>query len=40
MVYGPGKYTFGDFVKIGIPLSILVGAVTIFLTPFFFPFYV
>ena len=40
MVYGPGKYTFGDFVKIGVPLSILVGAVTIFLTPLFFPFHV
>jgi len=40
MVYGPGKYSFGDFVKIGVPLSVLVGAVTIFLTPMFFPFYV
>jgi len=40
MVYGPGKYSFGDFVKIGIPLSILVGVVTIFLTPMFFPFHV
>ncbi len=40
MVYGPGGYSFGDFVKIGLPLSIVVGVVTIFLTPFFFPFYV
>lgn len=40
MVYGPGKYTFGDFVKIGVPLSILVGAITILLTLFFFPFHV
>lgn len=40
MVYGPGKYSFGDFVKIGIPLSILVGVITVFLTPVFFPFYV
>ena len=40
MVYGPGKYSFGDFVKIGIPLSILVGVITVFLTPFFFPFHV
>ncbi len=39
MVYGPGKYSFGDFVKIGIPLSILVGVITVFLTPVFFPFY-
>lgn len=40
MVYGPGKYSFGDFVKIGIPLSVLVGVITIFLTPLFFPFHV
>ncbi len=38
MVYGPGEYKFGDFIKIGVPLSILVGVVTIFLTPIFFPF--
>ena len=38
MVYGPGKYSFGDFVKIGVPLSVLVGIVTVFLTPVFFPF--
>ncbi len=40
MVYGPGEYSFGDFVKVGVPLSILVGVITIFLTPLFFPFYV
>ncbi len=39
MVYGPGEYTFADFAKIGIPLSLLVGLVTIFLTPLFFPFH-
>lgn len=38
MVYGPGEYSFGDFVKIGVPLSIVVGAITVFLTPLFFPF--
>ena len=40
MVYGPGKYSFSDFVKIGVPLSILVGGIAIFLTPFFFPFHI
>ena len=40
MVYGPGNYRFGDFVKIGVPLSILVGVITVFLTPVFFPFHV
>ncbi|HEB50857.1 MAG TPA: SLC13 family permease [Desulfobulbus sp.] len=39
MVYGPGEYTFGDFVKIGIPLSLLVGVITIALAPLFFPFH-
>ena len=38
MVYGPGEYSFGDFVKAGVPLSILVGVITIALTPLFFPF--
>ena len=38
MVYGPGEYGFGDFVKAGVPLSILVGVITIILTPIFFPF--
>ena len=39
MVYGPGEYSFGDFVKIGVPLSIVVGAITVLLTPMFFPFH-
>ncbi len=39
MVYRPGQYSFLDFVKTGVPLSILVGAITVFLTPIFFPFH-
>ncbi len=38
MVWGPGGYSFGDFVKIGIPMTLLVGAMTIFLTPMIFSF--
>ena len=38
MVYGPGGYTFLDYVKIGVPLTIVVGIVTIALIPFLFPF--
>ncbi|HEY7885804.1 MAG TPA: SLC13 family permease [Cellvibrionaceae bacterium] len=29
MVYGPGSYRFTDFIKAGIPLSLLVGATTV-----------
>lgn len=33
MVYGPGRYQFMDYVRVGIPLSLLVAIVTIFLIP-------
>lgn len=29
MVYGPGGYRFSDFLKVGIPMNIFVGAVTL-----------
>ncbi len=38
MVYEPGDYSFMDFVKMGVPLTLLVGAVTLLLTPWIFPF--
>ncbi len=38
MVYEPGGYTTWDFVRLGVPLTLLVGAVTIFLAPVAFPF--
>lgn len=38
MVYGPGGYRFGDFVRIGVPLDILVMALCLLLTPLAFPF--
>jgi di/tricarboxylate transporter len=38
MVYGPGGYKFGDYVRLGVPLDILIWIVTIALTPIFFPF--
>lgn len=38
MVYGPGGYRFGDFLRLGIPLKIAVGAVAIILTPWLWPF--
>lgn len=38
MVQGPGEYSFMDFVKMGAPLAILVGVITVWLAPVFFPF--
>jgi len=39
LVIGPGKYRLMDFVKVGVPLLILTGLVTITLTPLLFPFH-
>ena len=38
MVYGPGGYRFSDYVKIGVPLDILIGIVTVVLAPLVWPF--
>jgi di/tricarboxylate transporter len=38
MVYGPGRYRFTDYVRIGVPLDVLVMVVTVGLTPLVFPF--
>ncbi len=38
MVYGPGGYHFVDYLKIGVPLTILVGIVTVILIPWLWPF--
>jgi di/tricarboxylate transporter len=38
MVWGPGEYRFVDFVKLGVPLTILVGIVTMIVVPVVWPF--
>jgi di/tricarboxylate transporter len=38
MVYGPGRYRFTDYVRIGLPLSLLVGLTAIGLIPLVWPF--
>lgn len=38
MIYGPGGYRFGDFLKIGAPLNLLLGVVALVLTPWIWPF--
>lgn len=37
MVYGPGGYTFGDFVRAGLPLQLLLAAAAILLIPWIWP---
>lgn len=38
LVLGPGKYTFSDFVKMGVPFTLLVMVVCVILIPVLFPF--
>ena len=37
MVFGPGKYRFRDFLILGLPLTIIVGLLTIFIAPYLGP---
>ncbi|PRX08583.1 UNVERIFIED_ORG: di/tricarboxylate transporter [Martelella mediterranea] len=37
LVYGAGNYRFGDFLKMGIPMNIIVGLTSVFAIGFFFP---
>jgi len=37
MIYGPGGYTFKDFIRMGIPLDIILAALALLLIPFFWP---
>ncbi|MGP3593246.1 SLC13 family permease [Vagococcus sp. WN89Y] len=38
LVLGPGNYTFSDFVKMGVPFTLLVMVVCVLLIPVLFPF--
>jgi len=39
MVYGAGGYRFNDYLRIGVPMNITIGAVTVILTPLVWPFH-
>ena len=38
MVYGPGGYRFTDYVRLGLPLSLVVGTAVLYAIPRFWPF--
>lgn len=37
LVLGPGQYRFGDFVRVGVPFTLLVMLVSVILVPWLFP---
>jgi len=37
LVYGPGKYRFADFMRCGLPLTVLMVALLVWLVPVFWP---
>ena len=37
MVYGPGKYRFADFFRVGMPLTVLIFIIAIALVPRVWP---
>ena len=38
LVYGAGNYRFANFVKIGLPMDVIVGVAAVLSIPVFFPF--
>lgn len=38
MVYGPGGYHFGDYIRLGLPLTLLEGGMALWLIPKIWPF--
>jgi di/tricarboxylate transporter len=37
MVYGPGGYRFTDYLRLGLPLNLIVVLAIVFTVPFFWP---
>ena len=38
MVAGPGRYRFADFIRVGLPLNVLLGGISVVLIPMIWPF--
>jgi len=37
LIYGPGRYQFADFVRVGAPLTILIGVVAVLMAQLLWP---
>ena len=37
LIYGPGNYQFGDFVKVGVPLTLIVAVIVSLMAPLLWP---
>jgi len=37
LVYGAGDYRFADFLRIGVPMNLIVGAAAVLVIPLVFP---
>jgi di/tricarboxylate transporter len=37
LIYGPGGYQFSDFIKVGIPLTLIVAVIVVLLAPMLWP---
>ena len=40
LVMSAGKYVFKDYIKVGLPLQIIIGIIMIFVLPLLFPFHI
>jgi di/tricarboxylate transporter len=39
LVVGPGNYAFGDFVRVGVPFTLVVMVVSVFMVSWLLPMY-
>jgi len=39
MVYGPGGYRFSDFLRMGVPITVVIGVIVTLLAPMVYPFH-